>query len=161
MRNTITFIALGVLVAAPLVVNCNHCIAGDEATFENKIQGSWTAENAPNRLLTRLVVTKDGKGFWVEAWATRGLKDEMVQKAPLHLLRAGIGEKGPVERGMATWKEGAGDGEATLYATFKFNAGDFVLELSKVYRESKNANWFTTFALKKSAAAPNVRGQGR
>jgi hypothetical protein len=112
-------------------------VAGDEATFEKKIQGSWDAEKAPNRLLTRLVVTKDDKGFWVEVWATRGLKDEMVQKAPLHLLRAGIGEKGQVERGLATWKEGTGEGEATLYATLRFNAGDFVLELSKVYLDLK------------------------
>ena len=146
MRKIIT---LGVIAIASLVVTSALGVAGDEATFEKKIQGSWDAEKAPNRLLTWLVVTNDDKGFWVEVWATRGLKDEMVQKAPLHMLRAGIGEKGPVERGLATWKEGAGEGDATLYATLKFNAGDFVLELSKVYREPKNANWFTSFALKK------------
>src|SRR5476651_2416519 len=144
-----------VLACSFLFVSSALGVAGDEANFEKKIQGSWDAENAPNRLLARLVVTKDDKGFWVEVWATRGLKDEMVQKAPLHLLRAGIGEKGPVERGMANWKEGAGDDEATLHATLKFDAGDFVLELSKVYREPKNANWFTSFALKKFAQPKN------
>jgi hypothetical protein len=158
MRKIVTFISLGIVVAT-LLVDCNAGVAGDEAKFERKIQGSWDAEKAPNRLLSRLIVTKEDKGFWVEVWATRGLKDEMVQKAPLHLLRAGIGEKGPVERGLATWKEGAGDGEATLYATFKFNAGDLVLELSKVYREPKNVNWFTSFALKKSAAAFGPKGK--
>ena len=29
----------------------------------------------------------------------RGLKEEAVQKAPLHLLRDGVGGKGPVVRG--------------------------------------------------------------
>ena len=148
-----------VLACSFLFVSSALGVAGDEAKFEKKIQGSWEVEKAPNRLLTRLVVTKDDKGFWVEVWATRGLKDEMVQKAPLHMLRAGIGDKGPVERGLATWKEGAGDGEATLYATLRFNAGDFVLELSKVYREPKNANWFTSFALKKSTAASGPKGK--
>jgi hypothetical protein len=148
MRNIVTF-TLGIVVATPLVVDCSLGVAGDDAKFEKKIQGSWDAEKAPNRLLTRVVVTKDDQGFWVEVWATRGLKDELVKKAPLHLLRTGIGEKGPVERGIATWKEG--EGEATLYATLRFNAGDFVLELSKVYREPKNANWFASFALKKAA----------
>jgi formylglycine-generating enzyme required for sulfatase activity len=149
-----------VLACSVLFVSSALGVGGEEAKFEKKIQGSWEVEKAPNRLLTRLVVTKDDKGFWVEVWATRGLKDEMVQKAPLHLLRAGIGEKGPVGRGLAMWKEGAGEGEATLYATLGFNAGDFVLELSKLYREPKrNANWFTSFALKKSTAASGPKGK--
>ena len=163
MRKIITFITLCVLATSPLLVlfaSPALGVAGDEAKFEKKIQGSWEVEKAPNRLLTRLVVTKDDTGFWVEVWATRGVKDEMVQKAPLHLLRAGIGEKGPVGRGLAMWKEGAGEGEATLYATLGFNAGDFVLELSKVYREpKKNANWFISFALKKSTAASGPKGK--
>ena len=55
-----------------------------------------------------------------------------------------------------TWKEGAGDGEATLYATLTFKEGNLVLELSKVYQQPKNANWFTSFVLKKEGQ-PNAK----
>ncbi len=72
---------------------------------------------------------------------------------PLHLLRAGIGEKGTVERGFGIWKEGTGEGEATLYATLRFIDAELTLELSKVYREPRYANWFTSMVLKKLAPA--------
>ena len=81
--------------------------------------------------------------------ATRGLKEEVVQKVPLHLLRAGLGEKGPVERGFATWKEGVGTGEATVYATVRFNEANLILDLAKLYQVPRFANWFTSFGLKK------------
>ena len=138
-----------IIVCSLLLIAPASGIAGDGAKFEKKIQGSWIAEKAPNRLLTRLVVSEDAKGMWIELWATRGLKDEPVQKTAMHLLRAGIGEKGPVQRAIATWQEGTGEGEATLYATLQYKEGDLVLELSKVYREPRHSNWFTSFALKK------------
>src|SRR5262249_51850133 len=58
--------------------------------FEEQTPGSWAAaDQIPNRLLSRLVVLTDDKGWWVEVWAVRGLKEEAIQKAPLHLLREG------------------------------------------------------------------------
>ena len=115
-------------IACLLLLISPALCAAQEEKFEKKIQGSWTAESAPNRLLSRLVISKDDKGLWLEVWAVRGLKEEAVQKAPLHLLRPGIGEKGPVERAFATWKEGVGEGEATLYATLRFREADLALE---------------------------------
>lgn len=118
--------------------------------FEEQAQGAWaSADQIPNRLLSRLVVTKDDKGWWVEVWAVRGLKEEAVQKAPLHMLRDGVGGKGPVVRGLTTWKEGVGDGEATMYATLKAAEGHLDLELSKVYATGKYPNWFASYRLTK------------
>jgi hypothetical protein len=118
--------------------------------FEEQAQGAWaSADQIPNRLLNRLVVSKDDKGWWVEVWAVRGLKEEAVQKAPLHLLRDGVGGKGPVVRGLTTWKEGVGDGEATMYATLRAGEGRLELELSKVYATGKYPNWFASYRLTK------------
>jgi hypothetical protein len=144
-----TIVACALLVCSPVLG-----FAGEG--FEKKILGTWIVETAPNRLVSRLVIAQDDKGVSVEVWAVRGLKEGAIHKAPLHLLRAGIGEKGPVERGLATWKEGADEGEATLFATLKFSEGNFVLELSKVYQQPKFANWFTSFVLKKEGQ-PNAK----
>jgi hypothetical protein len=123
---------------------------GAAPNFEEQTLGSWAAaDQIPNRLLSRLVVSKDDKGWWVEVWAVRGLKEEAVQKAPLHLLRDGVGGKGPVVRGLAVWKEGVGDGDATLYATLRAGEGHLDLELSKVYATGKYPNWFASYRLTK------------
>lgn len=119
--------------------------------FEEQAPGAWaSADEIPNRLMSRLVVSKDDKGWWVEVWAVRGLKEEAVQKAPLHLLRDGVGGTGPAVRGLAVWKEGAGDGEATIYATLRASEGHLALDLSKVYATPKNPNWFASYRLTKA-----------
>jgi hypothetical protein len=121
---------------------------GAPPSFEERALGAWAAaDQIPNRLLSRLVVSKDDKGWWIEVWAVRGLKEEAVQKAPLHLLRDGVGGKGPVVRGLAVWKEGVGGGEATMYATLRAGEGHLDLELSKVYATGKYPNWFATYRL--------------
>jgi hypothetical protein len=136
-------------VAALTLLFCSPALSSAGGGFEKKIQGTWIAEKAPNRLLSRLVIVQDGTGYSVAVWAVRGLREEVIHKAPLHLLRTGIGDKGPVERGLATWKEGTGDGEATLYATVRFHEGNLVIELSKVYQQPTYSNWFASVVLKK------------
>jgi hypothetical protein len=120
-------------------------------TFEERARGSWLAPDAPNRLLSRLVVAKDDGGWRLEVWAVRGLKEEPVSKAALHLLRSGAGGQGPVVRGLAVWKEGAGDGEATFYTTLRFQGNDLIVDLAKVYHRPRYASWFASYTLKKAA----------
>jgi hypothetical protein len=143
------FIAFGPVILLPLAAF--GVAEGAPPSFEEQAPGAWgAADQIPNRLLSRLVISRDDKGWWVEVWAVRGLKEEAVQKAPLHLLRDGVGGKGPVVRGLAVWKEGGGDGEATLYATLRAGDGHLDLELSKVYATGKYPNWFASYRLTKA-----------
>ncbi len=144
MRNLLVSFFL-LLLLAPLTA------AGDKArpTFEDRLQGTWTADNAPNRLLSRLVIARADEGWVLETWAVRGLKEELIHKTPLHLLRADTG-KGPVGRALAVWNEGSGEGETTLYGTLHFQESDLVLDLAKVYRAATHPNWFGSYALKKA-----------
>ena len=117
----------------------------------NPLQGAWSAGGeVSNRLLTRLVVARDGRGWSVEVWATRGLKDEMVQSVPLTLLRGGVGGTGPVNGGLAVWTEGVGDGAATMYALLRIQEGTPTLELSKVYAQPRYASWLISTRLTKA-----------
>ena len=124
---------------------------GDKAvqpTFEERIQGSWTTDQAPNRLVSRIVVSKDDKGWWIEVLAVRGLKEEAVQKAPLQLLRDIKALNGPAIRGIAIWEEGIGDGKATMHVNLRIVDGNLVYDLSKLYASPKNASWFASYQFK-------------
>ena len=121
-----------------------------QATLEERIPGSWTTDQAPNRTVSRLIISKDDKRWWIEVWAVRGLKEEAVQKAPLQLLRDIKALDGPAIRAIATWEEGAGDGKATIHINLRIVDGSLVYDLSKVYASPKNASWFASYQFKKA-----------
>ena len=127
--------------------------AGDrtaKATFEDRILGSWTTDRAPNRTVSRLAISKDDKGFWIEIWAVRGLNEEAVQKTPLHLLRDINALAGPAIRGSATWEEGVGGSKATIHVNLRIVDGSLVYDLSKVYASPENPSWFASYEFKKA-----------
>ena len=99
-------------------------------------------------MISRLVVSKDDKGWWIEVWAVRGLKEEAVQKVPLQLLRDIKALNGPAIRGMATWEEGVGDGRATMHVNLRIVDGNLVYDLSNIYASPKNASWFASYQFK-------------